>query len=297
MAKRRPGQELARRRLGDALRRYREQANVRIDAAASELECSSAKISRLETGLGPAKLWEVRVLLGLYGVEDHAERDRMEQWAKGSKEPGWWEDEAADLVSSLRLDANLYLAAETEASRLRAYCTPVLPALLQTEDYAAAHMRVMCPDWPDSDVKRFAILRHRRQESVLRESDPVRLEAVLDEGAVRRVVGDRETHLTQLRWLADTLDAFAAADRDTLQVRVLPFAAGTPSRALSAFTIIEPRQPEIDRPMVLLEDTFGGSWASVGDVEALGAIFSELTQAALEAEPSRHFLREVIEGL
>src|SRR3954451_9819733 len=111
MTKRKPGYELARRRLGDALRRHRERANVRIEAAARELECSSAKISRLEGGLGPGKLWEVRVLLDLYRIKDRAERARMEQWARESKEPGWWEDEAADLVPSLRSEANLYLAA------------------------------------------------------------------------------------------------------------------------------------------------------------------------------------------
>ncbi len=132
---------------------------------------------------------------------------------------------------------------------------------------------------------------------MLRNADPVRLDAVLDEGAIRRVVGGRDTHAAQLRWLAETLDTFAATDRDTLQVRVLPFSAGVPSRALSAFTIIEPLRPEFDRPMVLLEHTLGGSWASAGDVETLSAIFSDLTKAAHDPEHSRHLLREVIEGL
>ncbi|MGH3801271.1 MAG: helix-turn-helix domain-containing protein [Pseudonocardiaceae bacterium] len=298
MADRRPGQELARRRLGDALRRYREKSNVRIEAAAGELECSAAKISRLENGLAPAKLWEVRVLLNLYKVRDRTTRSRMERWAKHTREPGWWEDDTADLVSALRSgDNSLYLAAETDASRVRMYCTPVLPSLLQTPDYAAAHTRVRRPDWSESDVARFTEFRLKRQESVLRESDPVRLDAVVDEAAARRMVGSRATHLAQLRWLADTLDAFAATGRDALQVRVLPFSAGVPSRALSAFTIIEPRQPEVNRPMVFLEDTFGGSWAGVGDVETMSAIFAELVESALDPEHSRHFLREVVERL
>ncbi len=64
------GSTVVRRRLGTALRKLREDANIRIEAAARELECSTAKVSRLENGLGPAKKLEVRALLDLYGVTD-----------------------------------------------------------------------------------------------------------------------------------------------------------------------------------------------------------------------------------
>lgn len=298
MAERRPGHELARRRLGDALRRHREKANIRLERAARELECSAAKISRLENGLGPAKLWEVRVLLDLYAVHDRAARARLERWAKETKEPGWWEEEAADLVSSLRFDdANLYLAAETEASRIRTYCTPVLPTLLQTADYAEARTRARHPDWADSQIERFTELSLKRQESILRESAPLHLDAVLDEGAVRRVVGGREVLLAQLRWLVNILETFAATGRDTLVLRVLPFSAGVPSRALNTFTIFDPRRPDLDSPMAYVENTFDGSWVDVREMDALGAIYAELTELALKPEHTRDFLLEVIEGL
>jgi hypothetical protein len=293
------GYELARRRLGKALRRYRETANIRIEAAAGELECSAAKISRLENGLGPAKLWEVRVLLDLYEVRDRTARTRLEQWAKDSKEPGWWEEVAADVVSSLHSDdPNLYLAAETEASRIRLYCTPVLPALLQTADYAAAHTRARQPEWSASQIERFVELQQKRQERVLREADPLRIDAILDEGAVRRVVGGRETHLAQLRWLVDLLDTFAAANRDTLVVRIWPFSAGVPHRVLNPFTIFDPRHPDLDAPMVYLEDTSHGYWSSTDESNALINIFTQLTRSTLDPEQSRRLLREVVdEGL
>jgi Domain of unknown function (DUF5753)/Helix-turn-helix domain len=295
MADRKPGYELARRRLGDALRLHRERANVRIEAAARELECSAAKISRLENGLGPAKLWEIRVLLDLYGVANRAARSRMERWAKESKEPGWWEQEAGDLMSAIRFhDPNLYLAAETEASRIRTYCTPVLPALLQTADYAAAHTRARHPDWSASQIERFTALRLKRQEAVLSESDPLRLEAVLDEGAVRRVVGGPEIHRTQLLWLADRLDELAASGRDALQVRVLPFSAGVPGLAMTAFSIFNPRQPDID-PIVYQEETLGGLWASVENVPEYSRIFDDLVASALGTERTRTLLRVIAE--
>ena len=49
--------------------------------------------------------------------------------------------------------------------------------------------------------------------------------------------------------------------------------------------------------MVFLENTAGYSWASVEDVEPLRALFVELMASALEPEPTRRLIREVIFGL
>src|SRR3712207_1536118 len=119
MVRRSPGQRLARQRLGHGLRALRERANLRLDDAPRGLECSPAKISRLENGLGPAKLWDVRILLDLYEVRDDADRRRFEQWARETKVPGWWESDA-DLTD----EVERYLAVETAAARLLLYSTP-----------------------------------------------------------------------------------------------------------------------------------------------------------------------------
>lgn len=287
-ARRNPGQLLARRRLGNGLRALRETANLRIEAAASELECSPAKISRLEHGLGPAKLWDVRILLNLYGVQDPDERARYEQWAHDTKTPGWWESD-----SDLTDDVDRYLAAETAATRLSLYCTPVLTSQLQTADYAAAHVRALYPSWPPEDVDRFVRLRLARQEAVFRDDDPLGVVAVLDEGAVRRRVGSRDVHRAQLSWLADRLEDFAAGGRDSLVVRVLPLTAGIPSRALNPFVIFEPAQPDLDPVSAAIEDTLGETWLESDDVGPLIDIFGELLEMSLSAEQSREFLREV----
>src|SRR5215470_10675474 len=63
-----------RRRLGTELRRHREAAGVTIEFAAGRLECSSSKISRMETGHIGASPRDVRDLLTIYGVDgDSAE--------------------------------------------------------------------------------------------------------------------------------------------------------------------------------------------------------------------------------
>ncbi len=289
MARRSSGSQLARRRLGTSLRKLREDANIRIDAAARELECSTAKISRLENGLGPAKLWDVRILLNLYGVQDPDSREQLEHWARDSKAVGWWESDA-DLTTD---DFSRYLAAETEAARVRIYCAPQLPSQLQTPAYARAHIAAIHPDWSSSDVDRFAELRGARRAALLQVDDPLTLDVIVDEGAVRRRVGSREIHAEQLRWLADTLDEFEAAGRTDLTFRIRPFTAG-PNRAVGTFTIFEPQRPDLDPTIANTEDAFGESWAEGKEVEQLVALFAQLTDLALGQADSRALLRQIL---
>ena len=67
-----------RRRLGLELRRLRESAGVTIDVVADRLECSSSKISRIETGHTGATTRDVRDMLAVYGV-DGAAADELVQ--------------------------------------------------------------------------------------------------------------------------------------------------------------------------------------------------------------------------
>jgi transcriptional regulator with XRE-family HTH domain len=75
------GATVARRRLGRALRKLREKANIRLEQAAEEVVCSIAKISRQENGLAPMWPSDVRLLLDLYGLTDPVRRAQLEEWA------------------------------------------------------------------------------------------------------------------------------------------------------------------------------------------------------------------------
>ena len=290
MVRRSPGQQLARRRLGSALRRLREEANLRVEAAARELECSAAKISRLENGLGPAKLWEVRVLLNLYGVTDQNDVVRFEQWTLETRSPSWWESDA-DLTTD---DLDRYLAVETAARCIQTYCTPLLPSQLQTAEYAAAHVRALYPQWRSADVERFVQLRLARREAVLHDEEPLRIDAVLDEGSIRRQVGGSVVHAAQLRWLVELLDEFDKTGRGNVVVRILPLSAGVPSRAVSTFTLFEPMSPDLDPVIAFTEETLGGTWLEADEVKPLPDIFEELTRMSLDPRESREFIRSVL---
>jgi Domain of unknown function (DUF5753)/Helix-turn-helix domain len=269
-----------------ALRALREDANLRIERAARELECSTAKVSRLENGLGPAKNWEVRTLLTLYGVIDEATYAQFDAWATATKSTGWWESDA-DLTDD---DEDRYIATETESALLRMFCTPGLPVILQTPEYALAHIRAWAPERSRADAERFIGLTMQRQEELLRPGSPLRLEAVVDEAAVRRQVGSPEIHAAQLAWLADLLDSLAAQDRSDVVLQVLPFTAGSPGRAMSAFTIFSPREP-LDPVSAFVEETWGGAWYEGAETEPLVAIYAELAERSLDPRASRALLR------
>jgi hypothetical protein len=283
---------MVRRRLGTTLRRIREEANIRIEAAARELECSPAKISRLENGLGPAKLWDVRILLTFYGVEDAGTRARLESWARGTKSESWWESDT-DLTTD---DLDRYFAAETEAALVRMFCTPVVPALLQTPEYAEAHIRGLFPKWPDADIKRFVNVRRARQTPLTRDEKPLTFEAVIDEAALLRRVGSSSVHRMQLKSLEMQLSGSSSEDGHNVTLRVLPLTAG-PGRGLSPFTIFEPRDPKLDPRTAYIEETTGGSWVEEGHVSELAEIYDELVSMSLAPDVSLIRIREILRSL
>jgi Domain of unknown function (DUF5753)/Helix-turn-helix domain len=290
VADRSSGSTVVRRRLGRALRQLREDANIRIERAARELECSTAKVSRLENGLGPARTVEVRALLDLYGLRDPGRRAQFVKWAAGTKSSGWWESDS-DLTSE---NLDRVLAVETESVGIRTYCTPVFPAILQSPEYALAHVRAWSPELSQTDAERLVGMRQARQAALLDRETELRYDAVIDEGAVRRQVGSPQILADQLNWLADLLDRRAAEGRDDVSVRILPFTAGVPGRAMGSFVLFTPRDVDLDPVYALVEGTGGDNWFEAeDDVAPLQALFDQLKSLSLTPHASREFLRGV----
>ena len=58
------------KRLGGEMRRLREAAGMNLDQAGEVLDCSPAKISRVENGYPGVRTVDLRLLLDAYGVDD-----------------------------------------------------------------------------------------------------------------------------------------------------------------------------------------------------------------------------------
>lgn len=140
MQPRRVGPVVIRRRLGAELRRLREEANMRLDAVAKALEMSASKISRLETGHGIPRSWDVRNLLTLYQVEDERLRNRLVGWANDGRATAWWQP-YSDATPG---DLDYYISLEAEASVMLSYCTPTLHGLLTGSSHASSGASPPC---------------------------------------------------------------------------------------------------------------------------------------------------------
>jgi hypothetical protein len=143
-----------------------------------------------------------------------------------------------------------YLGLEQSASVIRTYDVQFLPGLLQTPDYARAVLSLgLDPgDAAQARLEQSVMLQAQRQEILHRPGSP-RLWAVIDEGALRRMVGGASVMRTQIRRLAEITRL------DHVIVQVMPLRIG---------------QAAVGGPITLLRFPEGGL-ADVVYLEQLGA--------------------------
>lgn len=274
---------IKRRRLGAALRRLREQSAQSTDDVARALTWSKSKVSRIETAAVTVTPDDVRALLGLYDVLTD-EVEQLVTLAREDKQPGWWRQYSEVLPREFEG----FLGLESEAARILAYESEVVPGLLQTEDYAkrvlGQHPLTVMP----YEVERSTQLRKARQ-SRLTSDDPVELDAVVNEGALRRMVGGQGVMRDQLSHLVTILEL------PNVTVRVLPFAAGEHPATHGAFSVL--KFPDPDDPHIVHLDVLTTSYY-LNDLREVGAYqlaHDRLRELALGPDPSRSMIAALVE--
>jgi transcriptional regulator with XRE-family HTH domain len=213
-----------RRELGALLRALRNEKGLTVEQVAERLLCSPSKVSRMETGHGPATLRDIRDLCGLYGVTDEAERDRMTRLAVEGKQQGWWQP--------YELPYSTYVGLEEEATSIMTYHSGVVPGLLQTSDYARAVHEGGLPRL-EPEVIELRIEERVKRRQLLARDEPPRLELVLDEAVLHRVVGGPLVMFGQLGSIIDV------SGRPNVTVQILPYDTGAHPALESDFTVIE----------------------------------------------------------
>jgi transcriptional regulator with XRE-family HTH domain len=201
------------RRLARKLKEARLAAGMTHDQAAEALDCKQPKISKIENAQVSVNSDDVRTLAETYRLPS----DRVEaltRLARQAKKPGWWHLYA----DSLATDGEDFLEIETDAVRASNFEADVIPGLLQTESYARAVIRAFDPEVNDDTVDKRTEIRMKRQRRVL-EGD-LRLWAVVDTGALERIVGGIEVQRAQLWQLVE------AIQHPTVTFQVLPPEAG-----------------------------------------------------------------------
>ncbi|MFI1471789.1 helix-turn-helix domain-containing protein [Streptomyces wuyuanensis] len=269
-----------RRRLGQELRRLRELKGMTAEEVADRLLVSQSKISRLENGRRSISQRDVRDLCGVYEVEDHRVVDSLMQMAKDSRQQGWWHA-FGDIPYSV------HIGLETDAASLRVYEPQIVPGLLQTREYAEALITGALPETPGSDVEKRVQVRVRRQERIASDESPLRLWAVVDEAALRRVVGNKEMMREQLEHLVEQ------SQLPHVTVQVLPFSMGAHPGITGHYAILE-FPDAADSSVVYIEGVTSDLYLEkANDVHKYTVMYEHLRAQALNVEQTREFIEDI----
>jgi transcriptional regulator with XRE-family HTH domain len=271
---------MRRRRRAAELHRLRAASHLTLEDVADHLECSPAKVSRIENGQVAVRIQDARELLDLYDV-DEEQREPLLQMVRQARGKGWWSD-YADLLDE---GGQTLLSLEDEASAILVYETNLIAALLQTRRYAWELISSR-NDSPLDLVQRTVDLRMARQQILDRPNAP-RLNVVLDEASLRRAVSSRDVMREQYDLLADT------AAQPNISLRVLLFGAGAHQAMGFPFQIFE--FVDDDPHLVCVELLSRREiLESAEEVGRYRAAFNQVCERALPAEESRNFLLNLV---
>ncbi|MGX1883043.1 helix-turn-helix domain-containing protein [Streptomyces sp. NPDC055287] len=277
-----------RRKLGEELRRLRDRAGLTSPQAARLVGWHQSKVSRIETGRSSVKPSDVSRLLDAYGVTDRRLRELVEALTGPPADENrkhWWHAYRGLLPPQYRDLISL----ESQASSARTLETTVVPGLLQTPDYARAVTRAALAGLPPTQVDSLVEVRIARQE-VLGAAKPLRLSAVVDEGALRRPVGGQQVMKMQLRKLLEV------GDSSHVRLQVLPFASGAHVGLTGPFIIFSfPNIVDLD--VVVIDHLTSSLYLErKEDLEAYDAAFNALQSQAHSPEESSALIARIGEA-
>lgn len=271
---------LRRRRLGIALRRLRETSGVSREAAGERLDCSPSKISRIENGDVGVRRRDLEELMDLYALTDLAERERLVDLARETRDrSGWW-TKYTDLPRTyLR-----YIEFESVARSIRWFEMSTVPGVLQIPDFTDSLIRGSDPSFGDEERQRQVEVRQVRQKLLTGPQAPD-CAFVLGEAAIRYRIGGAEVWRRQLRHLLDL------ADLPNIRLQILSFDHGAHEAMAGSFQIMHHQKPD---PAVVNCEGFAGHYVmdDPADVDRCSQIFDRLSAAALSPQLSWKLIAE-----
>lgn len=262
---------VSRRELGALLRDLRVAADLTVEQVADRLLVSPSKISRLETGQRGASLRDIRDLCELYEVDDQAQRDHLAALAREGRRSAWWQQYSLPYAN--------YVGLEAEATLIRDFEPGVFPGLLQIPDYVRAIHESGIPKVGSDLLDERIEERRRRQEILGRGEQAPRLQAVIDEAVLHRVIGGPEVMGAQIDHVVE------ACESPNITVQVIPFTVGAHPALDSTFTLLEFEDPVPG--IVYVEGLVG--WLYLDrpqDVQRYAQVFDRLCAISLSEQKS-----------
>ncbi|MCP2165937.1 helix-turn-helix protein [Goodfellowiella coeruleoviolacea] len=254
----------------------REQAKFTLDEAAARLDKTRSALQRIEAGETRADVHLVRSMMDLY---DQYDPDLLDQ-ARYALKPGWW-------VAYGMKDQG-YVALESEAHLAREVTLLNLPGLLQIESYMRELFNSHWLQRSPQEIQTEITIRLLRQRRLTDEDNPLSLECVINEAALRRAVGGPTVMREQLRHLIEV------ASLPTVTLQVLPDSAEAHAIINGTFLLLAFPEPD-DQEMLYIEYPTAALHIEDDDqIQEAKVAYEHLRHQALDLKDSVSFIRQVL---
>lgn len=273
------------RRLAAELRRLRNAADLTREDVSDKTGINNATLYRIETARARPQMRTLTTLLHLYEV-DHDQREYLTGLCREAATQGWLRPYHSELPE----EYTAYISFEDEAQGVRNYESLFIPGLLQTEEYARAVVRGVLPSATDDEVEDRITARMARQD-VLTKATPLKIWAVLDEAALRRVVGGTDIMRGQLDHLANVIKT------PNVTFQVIRFGAGAHPGMPGQFVLMDFADP-VDTDLIYIDSMAGDLFLEAdADVARYRAVFDNLVAVAASPNDSASLVAEIASEL
>jgi transcriptional regulator with XRE-family HTH domain len=277
---------VARRRLRTELRRARLDAGLTQEQVATAMDWSLSKLIRIENGTVGISMNDLKAILGHYKITDDGRTAELIALSRQARERSWWShyrDLPPRLVQLIEYESAAFI--------IRNFQPMLIPGLLQTEEYATAMIRNLSPQVTEDEVKTSVEIRIKRQQLLQQQEMPLMF-FIMDEAAVRRLVGGQEAMRRQIQRLLDE------SDKPTVTIEIVPFSAGAHPGMQGPFMLFE-FPDAADDDALYLESPSDSRW-NRDDPEEISSFrerFEALRELSLGPQGSVDLLHRLLDEL
>jgi transcriptional regulator with XRE-family HTH domain len=282
MPSRRSSPSVRLRRLAAQLRELRENAGLTQEDVSERTGKDRSTLYRLESAQQRPQKSTLIQLLDLYGVAEPRRGDLL-MLLREAGQRGWMQQYRSELPEVY----SDYISFEDEARSISNYESLFVPGLLQTEAYARAQLRGTLPTATDAEIENRVAARTERQPVLAKDGAP-KLWAIMDEAALRRLVGGRDVMRGQVTRLLE------ARLLPNVTIQVVPYGAGAHPGMDGSFVILD--FPDVDDPsIVYVESAAGGLFLEEeAEIRRYILMFEHLRAAASGLDATAALLEAIV---
>lgn len=281
-----PYEPFVRRRLGDRVRTLRKLSKLTAEEVADYVGFSTATLSKIENRKQGTKKAYMRLMVQLF--KDHLEPGEDEvlmRWAAKSMIGSGNDDPYMDIVSSDFID---YHEAEGQAGKLRVCKTNLIFGPLQIDEYVRQQRLAASDSATDEELAKAVDFMRYRFSRIMDSQGPT-VDVVLNEAAVRQLVGGAAVMKAQIRHLMD------ASQNPSVRLQVVPASAGAYAAQDTSFVILE-EIPDL-KELVFIEHDRRGMYLEGSSVLRYRDMFEQAEGLAMTTEETYAFLDRLQKNL